>query len=76
MYNLLLIDVSVDSTSRVLILVVRICPSPYTDIFYGDVSVSNTSRALVPVRIAPPYTYWYEPQYEVWGICIASYILF
>lgn len=40
---------------RDLILVVRICPSPHTETIYGDVSVSNTPRALMLVRIAPPY---------------------
>ena len=56
-YNLL--DVSVTSMPRALILVVRNCLSPRTDTIYVDVSVSNTSRALILVRIARLYGYWY-----------------
>ena len=60
MYNLLLMDVSVASTSHALILVVCNCLSPHhTDTIYVDVSVSSTSRALVLVRVAPLYGYWY-----------------
>ena len=51
------------NTSRALILVQLVapnCPSPHhTDTSYVDVSVINsgTSRALVPVGIAPLYGY-------------------
>ena len=57
LYNLL--NVSVTSTSRALIFVTPNCLSPDTDKIYVDVSVSNTFRALVLVRIAPLYDYWY-----------------
>ena len=40
-------------------LVIRICLSPHTDTVDGDVSVSNTSGALMLVRVAPLYCYWY-----------------
>ena len=60
MYYLLLIDVSVTScTPRALLLVVRNCLSHHTDTIYVDASVRNTSRALMLVRIAPLYGYWY-----------------
>ena len=34
--------------------IVHICLSPHTDTIYGYVSVRNTARALILVRIAPP----------------------
>ena len=57
MYPYNLLNPSVTSTSRALLLVVHIRLSPHTDTIYGDVSVSNTSRSLTPVRIAPFYSY-------------------
>ena len=46
-------------TSHALMLVVCICLSLHTDTVYGDVSVRNTSGALILVCIAPLYSYWY-----------------
>ena len=55
-----LLDASIISASHdTLMLVVRICLSPYTDTVYGAVSVSNTSGALILFRVAPLYSYRY-----------------
>ena len=50
-----LLHVSVTSTLHALLLVVPNCLSAHADTIYVDVSVSNTSRALVLVGIAPLY---------------------
>ena len=69
-----LLHVSVTSTLHALLLVVPNCLSARADTIYVDVSVSNTSRAVNLVGVAPLYGYWYViPLHQVRASCYVSH---